>query len=294
MVFLLNRTACATLNWRTPIEIAFGETPDLSVLLQYSFYEQVLYLDSDTKYPDLKEKPGRFVGIAENCGDALTYLILIEDTNQVISRSIVRPADDKTHPNLRATPALGEGGPKIEMKESFLHSMNELTQASGITIQPEDLIGVNLVAEDTNGNSKAEVVEENSDGTFKIKFINGNEKNMTYADLVDAVNKKDEEGYELWTFSDIINHRTTKGKIEIEIKWDTGEVTWEPMAEIRKTDPVTIARYAKDNELSDKPGWKWTRRYTKNEKKFIRLSKQMKATKKNTKKISLAYKALEL
>ena len=89
VVFLLNQIACSTLNWRTPIEVAFGETPDVSVLLQYSFYEQILYLDSDTKYPDSKEKPGRFVGIAENCGDALTYLILTDDTNQIISRSVV-------------------------------------------------------------------------------------------------------------------------------------------------------------------------------------------------------------
>ena len=69
-----------------------------------------------------------------------------------------------------------------------------------MAIQPEDLIGVNLVAEDRHGVSKAEVKEENPDGTFKIKFINGNERSMTYTDLVNAINKKDEEGHELWTF----------------------------------------------------------------------------------------------
>ena len=106
------------------------------------------------------------MGIAENCGDALTYLILTNDTNQVISRSVVRPADDKTHPNKWATPDSSEGGPKIETKESFLHSMNELTQAGGIMIQPEDLIGVGLVAEDTNGNSKAEMLRKQEKMTF--------------------------------------------------------------------------------------------------------------------------------
>ena len=126
VVFLLNRTANATLGWRTPMEVAFGETPDLSVLLQYSFYEEVLYLDHDTKYPESKEKPGYFVGIAENCGDALTYLILTKDTNQVICQSVVRPADNETHPNLRASPDWGEGALKNEKKE-FIYSINELT-----------------------------------------------------------------------------------------------------------------------------------------------------------------------
>ena len=60
------------------------------------------------------------------------------------------------------------------------------------------------------------------------------------------------------------------------IKWDTGEVTWEPVSEIRKTDPVTIAKYAREKGLSETPGWKWTRKFTKNPKKFIRISKQMK------------------
>ena len=156
------------------MEVAFGETPDLSVLLQYSFYEEVLYLDHDTKYPESKEKPGYFVGIAENCGDALTYLILTKDTNQIICRSVVRPANNETHPNLRASPDSDEGAPKNEKKE-FIYSINELTRAGDVAIQPEDLTGMNFVAEDRHGVSKAEVKEENPDGSFKIKFINGNE-----------------------------------------------------------------------------------------------------------------------
>ena len=193
----------------------------------------------------------------------------------------MRPADNDTHPNLRASPDLDEGAPKNEKKE-FIYSINELTRAGDVTIQPEDLIGVNLVAEDRHGVSKAEVKEENPDGTFKIKFINGNKRSMTYTDLVNAINKKDEEGHKLWTFSEILDHQTIKGKAEIKIKWDTGEATWEPMSEIRKSDPVTIARYSKDNELTEKPGWKWTNRFTKNKKKFLRLSRQMASSKRNT------------
>ena len=38
------------------------------------------------------EKIGHFVGIAEHCGDMLTYLILTKDTLRVISRLVVRSA----------------------------------------------------------------------------------------------------------------------------------------------------------------------------------------------------------
>ena len=79
---------------------------------------------------------------------------------------------------------------------------------------------------------------------------------MKYIDLVNAINKKDEEGNELWIFSEILAHRKTKGKVELQIRWDTWGFTWERMSEIRKTDPVTIAKYAKDKNLSDEPGWK--------------------------------------
>ena len=76
-------------------------------------------------------------------------------------------------------------------------------------------------------------------------------------------------------FSEILDDKKKDGKLEILIKWDTGEVTWEPVSEIRKTDPVTISKYAREKELSETPGWKWTKKLTKNPKKFMRMSKQM-------------------
>jgi transposase InsO family protein len=43
VVYLLNRTATKSLEWKTPIEQAFGDTPDISNLLQFSFWELVYY-----------------------------------------------------------------------------------------------------------------------------------------------------------------------------------------------------------------------------------------------------------
>ena len=62
----------------------------------------VLYYTPDSSYPDLRECFGHFVGIAKNVGDALTYLILTDATQEIICRSVVRSALDKKNPNLRA------------------------------------------------------------------------------------------------------------------------------------------------------------------------------------------------
>ena len=53
------------------------------------------------------EKRGYWVGLAENKGDQLTWKILSDETQQIITRSSVRSAT-KTSPHLRLNPPGGE------------------------------------------------------------------------------------------------------------------------------------------------------------------------------------------
>ena len=99
-IILLNHTASSSLGWKTPIEKAFGVTPDISALVQFAFYEPIYFLDSDTSFPHTREIPGRFVGIAEHTGDALTYKVLTPQ-GTIISRSVLRSALDPHHVNVR-------------------------------------------------------------------------------------------------------------------------------------------------------------------------------------------------
>ena len=70
---LMNVLAMKKHDWRTPTEMAFGYTPDVSAFLQFEWWEQVYYLDDDgTGFPNSKEKIGHWCGPTENCGDALT------------------------------------------------------------------------------------------------------------------------------------------------------------------------------------------------------------------------------
>ena len=74
VVMVLNHLATPSLNNRTPIEKAFGVTPDLSGLLQFYFYQPVFYLDTNKpSFPTSKELLGYWVGLTEILNDALTY-----------------------------------------------------------------------------------------------------------------------------------------------------------------------------------------------------------------------------
>ena len=97
---LHNHSADENLNWAIPLTLRHVDTPDISKFLHLQFHEKVYYLDYQEVYPDTKEKPGYWVGIADNVGDILTYKIITDHTQQVLHRSVVQPCDP-AHPNHR-------------------------------------------------------------------------------------------------------------------------------------------------------------------------------------------------
>jgi hypothetical protein len=103
---VLNHTAHESLKWKTPIEVSRGELPDISPFLAFHWWETVYFEapPSKDRYPSGdRELLGRWVGIADNVGDILTYWILSESTRRVIARSNVRKARGSVNPNLNAT-----------------------------------------------------------------------------------------------------------------------------------------------------------------------------------------------
>ena len=101
--FVQNHTAVDSLGGRTPIEWMLGHTPDISVLLQFQFWEPVYYQKYDAKFPsDSTEELGRFVGIAETTGHSMTYKILTAEL-KIIHRAVVRTATkEHGYSNVRA------------------------------------------------------------------------------------------------------------------------------------------------------------------------------------------------
>jgi hypothetical protein len=101
--FVLNFTASASLNWHTPMEILTGSTPvphQISALFSAIWWETVYFKLDDASFPsDLRERHGRFVGISEHVGHAMTYMILTDDTQKSIHQSNVQTDLDPLSPN---------------------------------------------------------------------------------------------------------------------------------------------------------------------------------------------------
>ena len=96
-----NICADESLGWEVPMTKRHGTTVDISPYLIFQFYQKVYFLDGEASFPSSKERAGYWLGVCENVGDLLTFWILTDDTEVVLARSVVRPADDKTTMNKR-------------------------------------------------------------------------------------------------------------------------------------------------------------------------------------------------
>ena len=90
---------------------------------------------------------------------------------------------------------------------------------------------------------------------------------------------------ELSRFRGIIGHQGPllasdpdwKGcKYNVQVEWETGEITFEPLSIIAADDPVTCAAYAKQNDLLALEGWHRFRSLAKKDKVLARAIKQSK------------------
>ena len=298
--FLLNHLAVETLQWRTPLEVLNGSTPDVSSLMQYEFWEPVYYLISDKQeFPSqTQEKLGRFVGISENVGDSMTFKVLTNDTEKVIHRSSLRSAYGEKDKNKRLEPAKDPNEPIMYVKSTSDYGDPALKTLPGYS--PDDLIGRTFIKdvgdEKFRAKIKRKIVQESNipgepDGiSFLVESDNGNfDEIISYSDILGYLEKLAENDLgsedETYRFRDITAHQgpltpkdtAWKGsKYNVLVEWETGETTYEPLHVIAADDPVTCALYAKRNGLLDVPGWKQFKRLAKREKILIRLVKQSK------------------
>ena len=83
-----------SLDWRTPHERMFYETPDISVF-RFPFYCPIWYYTPRNSFPTQKMMPARFLGIDRRSGDAFCYIIVTEPDDstqepQFLVRSVIR------------------------------------------------------------------------------------------------------------------------------------------------------------------------------------------------------------
>ena len=150
-----------------------------------------------------------------------------------------------------------------------------------------------LPPEDNGERHMAKIIDIDDHGQpledikFKLKINKDQaEEIMSYNQLMDYIQKgldAEEDPDSLFKFKDIVAHQGPlestdpdhKGsKYNVMAEWESGEVTYEPLALISKDDPITCAVYAKKHDLLDITGWKHLKRYAKTSKRLIRAVKQ--------------------
>ena len=97
----MNRTAKERLNWRTLVEALNGQTPDISMLLHFTFWEPVFianYRDKGKKnFPSTSDEIiVRFVGYAEDVGHSCTFKVYNEETREILYRSSLHKVNPDT------------------------------------------------------------------------------------------------------------------------------------------------------------------------------------------------------
>jgi len=305
VVYLLNRLSVESLTWKTPLEVATGQVPDISGLLQHHWWQPVYYaVHSTTKaYPSrTPEKTGRWVGVASHQGDILTYLVLTDDTKKVIARSAVRSATDPSNRNLRADRLATDGGEEIITKpviSSVADLRNNDLSPSEYrlpTFAPDELLNRTFVRETNDGRKfRATVtrkIQELDDSNKKaIRFLvelgDGEvDEIIDYNVLSDLIERQQsletDDPERLWCIHRITGHqgplasddqRYKGSQWNVLVEWEDSLTTYEPLSIIIKDDPITQAQYGLDNDMLDKPGWKALKRYTRCQKMFKRMVK---------------------
>ena len=129
--YLLNHIACSALDGKIPLLALTGITPDISIILLFTFYQPVFYATYDQHFPsESEERAGYWVGFGEHCGDSMTHKILDHDTQKIIYRSAVRPKKSST-PNHRLAPHGGEVSASSDPSEDKNSSGSPLGSPEG-------------------------------------------------------------------------------------------------------------------------------------------------------------------
>ena len=314
--FLLNRTYCPETK-QVPLNYLLGTTVDISMLLRFHFWQKIYYAKHENGFPtESEEGVGHVVGISENVGNALTWMILTDDTHKVLYRSQVRPFD-ASDTNLRAESLLGgeEDPPKnsdpfIKSRRDNLldedskqdtaepSSQDDQDTSSTPIFDPEDLVGRSVLLDEQPDGQRfrariVELVDDHEskveDNPTRLKFLcsinDGKaEELITYSKMLDYISR-DQENTVVWKFRRIVSHQGPLKKHDkmymgsrwnIQVEWENGEVTTEPLNTIATDDPVTCAIYAKEKGLLDLEGWKRFKGIARRQKKFQRMVNQAK------------------
>ena len=129
--YILNHICCDSLKGQIPLTKLYGVTPDISIIMMYTFFQSVYYASHNQSFPSTSEgKHAFWVGFGEHVGDAITHKLLNSSSNKILCRSAVHPADD-IHPNKHLLTDLGsQQDPRNPNPSHLLNPIRFLTNLS--------------------------------------------------------------------------------------------------------------------------------------------------------------------
>ena len=280
-----NHLASRKLDWRTPQEKISGETPDISVF-RFHFWQKVEYYEPMIKQPQSGWLPARFLGIAWDSGDHMTYYIESRSaTNRpiVIVRSTIRaespllrleadPSGETIHGttlqenNEPVTRNSNDGeaqhyeraGPEVEQAPTTINNHDD-----------EDIIGPNRwVTEEEptvydpndphtnqmNDMGRNDDIELTSDDAYVQEGpINDHDD----ACLNEEITNDLEDTNEDFEFHHIQSHKWSDGILVFNVVLQSGQNFDIPFNIIKKDRPLETAKYIRSNVVEKKRNGKY-------------------------------------
>ena len=142
-------------NGAIPMSLITSQVTDIPAFLTFHFWEEVFFEE-----PDSSKRLGRWVGIAAKHRDALTYLVLSHDTEQVVVHSNIHHAKEPLFPNICACPSAPSGPSLLDRGEvssrPVLHSLSDALDVNPSNLElpkfsPDELLGLSFLCDTDNG-----------------------------------------------------------------------------------------------------------------------------------------------
>jgi len=136
------------LGWRTPYEALCGQTPDVSVLMHFVFWEKCLiknYQTDGKNFPSQSDEiVVRFVGYSTSVGHCLTFKVFNEKTNALLYRSCVKKMNNEMDINRKADDDADNNNlPDINDPERVRFGSDNTGKYAGFN--PEEIIGKSIL-----------------------------------------------------------------------------------------------------------------------------------------------------
>ena len=247
-----NHLASRKLGWRTATEKLTGNTPDIS-MFRFHFWEEIEYFNPGTKQPEHGWLPGRFLGIAWDVGDHLTYFIETEKAhgkNVILARSTIRSRQptsslDSGEHESDTTPQDSGDSEEINFKANESkydvtpHSLEEIL-AEPKEIQP----GPNPAYHDLED-------DDDANKTWNDGTILSQEDDANLNEQLDGMSSDTMEDYE---FDRITDYKWNEGTLTFTVLLRSGKDFEIPFSLLKKDRPIETAKYIKAHVVENKRG----------------------------------------